>query len=239
MSKASESKSNGRVARKKNAQSQDKVTSLIIVDDHPIVRKGMVMLINQEQDLNVVAEAEDYHQGIAAVKEHSPDLAVVDLTLKDIGGLELIKQLHTTHPDLPILVLSMHDESLYAQRVLRAGARGYVMKQVGADKLITAIRTVMRGDIYVSQDVATRLLGQLAGGANDSSKTPLENLSDRELEVFELLGKGLGTRQVAERLCVSIKTVESHREHIKDKLGLKNAAELIQHATQYAIRQDG
>jgi len=172
---------------------------------------------------------------LEAIKQHPLDVAIIDLTLEGIGGLELVKQVRITNPELHLLVLSMHDESLYAERVLRAGARGYIMKQEGTDRLITAIRTILRGEIYVSERMASRMLGSIVGGRSSDSRMPLDRLSDRELEVFELLGKGMGTRQVAERLCVSIKTIESHREHIKLKLQLKNASELIQHATQWVL----
>ncbi len=207
------------------------------MDDHPLVRKGLAAMINQETDLHVCADAEDFRQALAAVKEHAPDLAVVDLTLKDIGGLELVKHLESSNPDLPVLVLSMHDETLYAERALRAGAKGYIMKQEGTDKLVTAIRTILRGEIYVSEKMSSKMLGQYVGRRPRASGILMETLSHRELEVFELIGRGQGTRQIAERLCISIKTVESHREHIKVKLKLKNANELIQHATQWIVNE--
>jgi DNA-binding NarL/FixJ family response regulator len=210
---------------------------IVIVDDHPIVRKGLVGMINQESDMKVCAEAEDYHQGLDAIRQHKPDVAIVDLTLGGLSGLELIKQAHALEPQVQMLVLSMHDEMLYAERVLRAGARGYIMKQEGTDRLTAAIRTIMRGEIYVSERMAARMLGKFVGGKREGGSSPLDRLSDRELEVFELLGRGLGTRQVAEKLCVSIKTIESHREHIKLKLQLKNANELIQHATQWVMME--
>ena len=210
---------------------------ILIVDDHPIVRRGLIGMINQEPDLKVVAEAENFHQALEAIKADMPDLAVVDLTLEGISGLELIKQIKVMWPNLPVLVLSMHDEMLYAERVLRAGAKGYIMKQEGTERLSLAIRTIMRGEIYVSERMASRMLGKFVGGKREGGSSPLDRLSDRELEVFELLGKGMGTRQVAEKLCVSIKTIESHREHIKLKLGLKSANELIQHATQWVMNE--
>ena len=212
---------------------------ILIVDDHPIVRRGIAAMINQEANLEVCAEAEGYHEGLDAIREQKPDLSIIDLTLPDISGLELVKQVKALAPDMPMLVLSMHDETLYAERVLRAGARGYIMKQEGTEKLIDAIAAVMRGDIYVSEKMASRMLGKLVDGKKAAGSSPLERLSDRELEVFELLGRGLGTREVAERLCVSIKTIESHREHIKEKLQLKNATELVQHATQWVLSHKG
>ncbi len=225
-------------ARKSNGDgTQSSIIRILIVDDHPIVRRGLLGMINQEPDLRVVAEAQSFHEALDAIKENELDLAIVDLTLEGLSGLELIKQVRASHPAMAILVLSMHDEVLYAERVLRAGAKGYIMKQEGTDRLVTAIRTIMRGEIYVSERMASRMLGKFVGGKRESGGNLLDRLSDRELEVFELLGKGMGTRQVAERLCVSIKTIESHREHIKLKLQLKNASELIQHATQWVISE--
>lgn len=218
---------------------ESKTIRIIIVDDHPVVRRGLVGMINAEPDLNVCCEAEDYYEGLDGIRNEKPDLAIIDLTLKDIGGLELVKQIRAINDELPMLVLSMHDESLYAERVLRAGARGYIMKQEGTDKLIDAIRAVMRGDIYVSEKMAARMLGKFVNGKREAGSSPLERLSDRELEVFELIGRGFSTREVAERLCVSIKTIESHREHIKEKLHLKNANELVQHATQWVMSEGG
>jgi DNA-binding NarL/FixJ family response regulator len=212
-----------------------RVIRVLIVDDHPVVRRGLVSMINQEPDMETCAEAEDFHQGLEAIKNHQPDLAIIDLSLKDIGGLELVKQVKVLYPEMPMLVLSMYDETLYCERVLRAGASGYIMKQEGTAKLIVAIRTVMDGEIYVSDRMASRMLGKFIGGKAGSGSSPLERLSDRELEVFEMLGRGLSTREVAERLCVSIKTIESHREHIKEKLKLRNANELVQHATQWVM----
>lgn len=216
---------------------ESKILRILIVDDHPVVRRGLVAMINQEEDMEVMFEAEDYYQGLDNIRNEEIDLAIIDLTLKDIGGLELVKQVKAINENLPMLVLSMHDETLYAERVLRAGARGYIMKQEGTDKLIDAIRAVMRGDVYVSEQMSSRMLGKFVGGKRDTGSSPLERLSDRELEVFELIGRGFATREVAERLCVSIKTIESHREHIKEKLHLKNANELVQHATQWVMTE--
>lgn len=220
---------------KLNANSASpKTIDVLIVDDHPIVRKGLAQLISHEPDMNVCGDAEDVEQALAQVARLHPDIVIVDLTLKKLSGLDLIRQLQNLQPDLATLVLSMHDESLYAERALRAGARGYIMKQEGTDKLVTAIRTVLAGDIYVSERMAARMLGKLVGGrSSEAPGSVMDRLSDRELEVFELLGRGLSTRQVAERLNVSVKTIESHREHIKQKLQLRNANELIQHATQW------
>ena len=216
-----------------------RIIRVLIVDDHPVVRQGLVGMINQEQDLEVCGEVEGAREALAAIKASPPDLAVVDLTLKDISGLELIKQMRVSYAHVPVLVLSMHDEKLYAERALNAGARGFIMKQEGAEKLVGAIRTVMRGEVYLSEVMASRLLGKFVGGRSPAEDSPLQKLSDRELEVFELIGRGEGTRQVSERLCISVKTVESHREHIKLKLNLKNATELVQRATQWVISEGG
>ena len=194
-----------------------------------------MQIITQQPDLDVVAEADDYHQALDMVKACELDMAIVDLTLKDISGLDLIKQLMVSHPDLKTLVLSMHDESLYAERALRAGAGGYIMKQEDAQDLVGAIRTVMSGEIFITKAIASKMIGKMTGSSGASSTSPIERLSDRELEVFELLGQGLGTRKIAERLCISIKTVQAHREHIKGKLKISTAAELVRHATQWVL----
>lgn len=211
---------------------------IFIVDDHPIVRQGLCAMINQEADLEICGEADGYHQALERIPESKPDLAIIDLTLEDIGGLELIKQVHARHPEVPVLVLSMHDEILYAERALRAGSRGYIMKQRGSDKLIVAIRTVLRGELYVSETMSSRMLGKYLGQSNTPDSSPVSRLSDRELEIFQLLGNGLGTRDIAGRLSISIKTVESHRENIKTKLRLRNASELVHHATQWALKNE-
>ncbi|MBI1371654.1 MAG: response regulator [Phycisphaera sp.] len=228
-----------KAANKPRPKTEPIKTRVMIVDDHPIVRRGLAETIRQESDLEVCCEAEDARAAIAAIREGKPDVAVVDLTLKDIGGLELIKQIRAIDEDVIMLVLSMHDESLYAERCLRAGAKGYIMKQEGSERLVTALRTVLAGQVYLSEKMSARLLGKMVGGGTSAGASPLEALSDRELEVFELLGRGLGTRNIAERLCVSIKTVESHREHIKQKLNIKNATELVQHATQWVMSEGG
>lgn len=208
----------------------------MIVDDHPIVRRGLAELIEQEPGFKVTAEAESAQDALRAIRTDPPDLAIIDLSLKDTSGIELVKQIKAQWPTIPLLVLSMHDESLYAERALRAGALGYIMKQEGTEKLITAIRAVMRGEVYLSDAMARRVLGRMVSGQPAVSSTPLDILSDRELEVFEQIGRGLSTRQIAQRMCVSIKTIESHREHIKRKLNLKNASELVQHATEWLLR---
>ncbi len=196
----------------------------------------MAELINQEPDLFVCAEAEDSHQALAAINSHAPGLAIVDITLKDTYGIELIKQIRELHPKLPVLVLSMHDESLYGERALRAGAKGYLNKQQATKKVVSAIRKILAGEIFVSEEMAAAILRKVAGGAPTSASSPEDVLSNRELEVFQLLGEGLGVRKIAENLFISIKTVEAHREHIKQKMNFKSSSELLRYAIQQSIR---
>jgi DNA-binding NarL/FixJ family response regulator len=208
-------------------------TNILIVDDHPIVRQGLTELVNQEDDLVVCGQAEDAHQAIKAVKELKPDMAIVDISLKETSGMELIKDLNAQYSNLPVLALSMHDESLYAERALRAGARGYIMKAEATEKVIMAIRKILSGEIYISDRMASKMMRKLVGGNAEIHTSPVERLSDRELEVFQLIGKGFGTRQISERLFLSIKTIETYRAHIKEKLNLADAAELLQYAIQW------
>jgi DNA-binding NarL/FixJ family response regulator len=221
------------MARKKQSdQGIGNRTQILIVDDHPIVRQGLAELVNHEDDFAVCGQAEDYHEALRAVGQLNPDMAVVDISLKDTSGLELIRDIHLQHPDLPILALSMHDETLYAERALRAGAMGYIMKQEATENVIAAMRRVLAGEMYVSDRMASRMVRKLVTGQTVANTSPVDCLSDRELEVFRLIGKGHGTRRISERLCLSVKTIETYRAHIKDKLNLADAAELL----QYAIR---
>lgn len=210
---------------------------VFVIDDHPIVRERVAELINQESDLIVCGEAEEAVQAVKQVAAAAPDIAIVDITLKDTYGIELIKQLKELHPKLPILVLSMHDESVYGERALRAGAKGYLTKQEASKKIIDAIRRILRGEIYVSDKLAGALVRKVAGGNTEGGGTLIDVLTDRELEVFQLLGQGLTVRQVAERLFVSAKTVEAHREHIKQKLNFKTSSELLRFAIQYTLQE--
>jgi DNA-binding NarL/FixJ family response regulator len=209
-------------------------TRVLIVDDHPIVRQGLAQMINQEVDLMVCGEAEDAQNALQAVAELHPDLVLVDLSLKGGSGLDLIRTLRTRQSTLPVLVVSMHDESLYVERALRVGARGYIMKHEATDIMMSAIRRVLRGEIYVSDKMMTKLLGRLLpGDSPDTSASILERLSNRELEVFRLIGEGHSTRHIAAVLHVSIKTVESHRAHVKEKLQLNDTTELVRYAMQW------
>lgn len=203
---------------------------IVIVDDHPILRKGLAMVIDQEQDLLVAGEAEDAAAGLRMVEALIPDVVIVDLSLPGVDGIELIKTLKARHREVPALVVSMHDENLYAERALRAGARGYIVKQEAVDNVLVAIRKVLRGEIFVSDRIATRMVESLIGGDRKGANSPLDLLSDRELTVFRMIGQGLGTRGIAESLHLSVKTVESHRSHIKVKLQLASGVELVKHA---------
>jgi len=206
---------------------------VFIVDDHPVVRNGITMLINKEADLEVCGEAEDAQTAISSIATQKPDIAIVDISLKGMSGLELIKHLRARDESLPLLVLSMHDESLYAERVLRAGAMGYIMKQEAPERIVAAIRRVLAGDIYLSPAMSSRILQRFVGARAEADESPLKQLSDRELEVFEYIGRGHGTRQIAEALHLSVKTIESHRENIKNKLNLRTGMELVQHAIRW------
>ncbi|HMA92574.1 MAG TPA: response regulator transcription factor [Polyangiaceae bacterium] len=200
---------------------------ILIIDDHPLLRKGLSALINQEPDLYVAAEAPDGERGLEILAGNQFDMATVDISLPGSDGIELVKTIKQRHGDLPVLVVSMHDEVLFAERALRAGARGFIMKQEAADCILRAIRRVLEGQIYVSERIATRMLKKLVGGDNEASACSLDCLSDRELTIFRLIGKGYGTRQIAEELHLSIKTVESHRAHIKEKLEISSGTELV------------
>ncbi|MHC4557040.1 MAG: response regulator transcription factor [Planctomycetota bacterium] len=221
------------VQKKHPNKSDEKKTNILIVDDHPIVRQGLAELVNHENDLVVCGQAEDAHQAMKAIKELKPNMAVVDISLKETSGMELIKDINAQYPNLPVLALSMHDESLYAERALRAGAKGYIMKAEATENVITAIRKILSGEIYLSDKMSARMMRKLVGRATEISTSPIELLSDRELEVFNLIGKGYGTRQISERLHLSIKTIETYRAHIKDKLNLADAAELLRYAVQW------
>ena len=211
---------------------------ILIVDDHPMMRQGLAQLIGNEPDLIVCCEAENAHQALDAIQNQAPDLVLADITLPDKSGLELIKDIQAMHPGLAVLVISMHDESLYAERVLRAGGRGYIMKQEGGRKLLEAIRHVLTGQIYVSEKMSAKILEIFSGRRLEASKSPVENLTDREFEVFQLIGQGKGTRQIAEKLHLSVKTIEVHRVNIKAKLKLESASELIRFAVRWVEMQN-
>jgi len=216
-----------------SANGKKNPTRVLIVDDHPLLRKGVSQLIDQEMDLMVVGEAEDAHKAITAIENTKPDVALIDISLNGASGIELLKNIRARFPKLKMLVLSMHDESVYAHRALRAGASGYIMKQEGTEKVLVALRKVLQDEVYLSDRMGNRVLHTLVSGRAPLTSSPVEELSDRELEVFNLIGQGHGTRPIAEKLRLSVKTIESHRAHIKEKLNLQNATELVHHAIQW------
>lgn len=208
-------------------------TRIYIVDDHALIRRGLVTLIGGESDMEVCGQAEDAATALNQIMKLQPDLVIVDISLKGNSGLELIKNIKAFNPKIQILVLSMHDESVYALRVLKAGARAYVMKQDVVNKVLEAIRRIRNGHLYVSDQVANEMLNRLVSGETVEDTSPVAALSDRELEIVTLIGNGLLTREIATKLHVSIKTVETHRAHIKDKLNLKNATQLVQFCVRW------
>src|SRR5881296_1316765 len=203
---------------------------VLLVDDHPILRAGLRRLIDAEADMTVCGEAEEGPRAFDLVGTLQPDIAVIDISLKGSNGIELIKNLKARYPELPTLILSMHDESLYAERALRAGSRGYIMKEEAIEQVLTAIRKVLGGEIFLSEKMKSKMLQQMASGRGKVVSSPIEQLTDRELEVFRLIGEGCSTRQIAGQLHLSVRTVEAYREYIKAKLNLKNSTELVQHA---------
>lgn len=212
---------------------------VLIVDDHPMTRFGLAHMINHQPDMTVSGEAESAAQALAALEANVPDLMLVDITLPGKSGLELVKDIKAMHPGLPVLVVSMHDESLYADRVLRAGARGYITKHEGGEKLMYAIRHVLSGKIYVSENMSAHILDIFSCGQAAIHRSSIESLSDREFEVFELIGEGNSTRKIAERLHLSPKTVDAHRANIKEKLAVKTSAELISFAARWISDRPG
>jgi DNA-binding NarL/FixJ family response regulator len=207
--------------------------NVLLLEDHPIVRQGLEQMINHEPDLHVCGTAEDAERAMEQIEASRPDLLLLDISLQGANGLEVLKLVRERYPQLRVLILSMHDERLYAMRALGAGAAGYVMKQEATENVLTAIRRVLDGDVYLSAQMERKSMQQFVGRRAIPKGTPLEDLSKRELEVFELIGQGQRTKQIAEALHVSVKTVESHRQHIKEKLGLSNGQELVQHAIQW------
>lgn len=204
------------------------------MDDHPLIRERLAEILNREPDLRVIAEAEDRGGALEAIRRNAPELVIVDLALKGSDGLELIKDIHVSWPGLNVLVVSMHDESLYAERVIRAGARGYITKQEATRNILLAIRRILDGGVYLNEKAASSLLSRLAGDRNVGSSGPVESLADRELQVFELIGYGLSSHQIAQRLHISSKTVETYRARIREKLDLKDSSELLQLAISWA-----
>lgn len=210
---------------------------ILVVDDHPIVREGLVRVIDQTPDLLVCDQAENITQALQALENSKPDLVIVDISLGVQNGIELIKDIKVRRPELPVLVHSMFDESMYAERCLRAGAKGYVMKQEPPHKLLEGARRVLKGEVHLSEAMTKQLLCRISGGPERKGSSPAELLSDREIEVFELLGRGHRTKEIARLLNLSDKTVQTHREHIKEKLNINDAVSLVRQAVQWVEAQ--
>jgi DNA-binding NarL/FixJ family response regulator len=211
--------------------------TVLVVDDHPLMRQGLALLINQQQDMQVCGEAEEAQAAMHAIAHLHPDIMILDISLTGPDGLELLKNIRTTNPDLPVLILSMHDEAIYAERALRARANGYIMKQEATEKVLIAVRRILNGDVYLSERMSNKMLQQYVGGAPSMIQSRIASLSDRELEVFRMIGEGRATREIADELHLSVKTVETYQAHIKEKLGLRSGRELIQHAIQWKINE--
>lgn len=206
---------------------------ILLVDDHPITRQGVAVLINQEEDLEVIGEADSAPAAIALLQKQPADLAIIDITLKTTNGIELMKHIRVLAPDMPVLVMSMHDEGVYAERAMRAGARGYIMKQEASSRVLTAIRTVLSGELHLSEKMKERMLHRLVNNRKEEVRFSIDTLSDREMEVFQLIGDGFSTRQVASKLNLSVKTIDSYREHLKLKLQLESGKDLVRYAIQW------
>ncbi|MBA4391327.1 MAG: DNA-binding response regulator [Syntrophus sp. (in: bacteria)] len=206
---------------------------VLIVDDHPILRKGLAMLINQEPDLVVIAEADNAQKALEMIDKHKPDMLIVDISLPGIDGIELIKTVKLRYRNLPSLVVSMHDESLFAERALRAGARGYIMKQEALERVLVAIRRILAGEIFVSDRITTNMLEKLVSSDGKATNSAVGLLSNRELTVLRMIGQGIKTSQIAEKLHLSVKTIESYRSHIKEKLKLNDGTDLLKYAIQW------
>lgn len=214
------------------------VARIALIDDHALLRRGLAELINSEDDLEVCGEAADPSSALELIEREQPDLSVVDISLQEGSGLELIKQIKSQHPDVDVIVLSMHDENLYAERTLRAGAKGYVNKEAAADTVIKAIREVLAGRVYLSDRMSDRILHRIVDRDAMPEESPIDTLSDRELEVLELIGRGLTTRQIARQLHLSRKTIDTYRDHLKTKLQLNTANELVRYAVAWTLGKE-
>lgn len=214
------------------------IKKIIIVDDHPMMRKGLASTLETEPGFEISAQLERAEDAIDRVEKVKPDLIIVDISLPGMNGIELVKNLQFQYPDLKVLVVSRHEESLYAERALRAGAKGYVMKFESSDVLLKAVRKVLNGGIYVSEEISEKLLLSAMTGKSTGLESPVELLSDRELEVFELIGRGKSSKEIAEQLHLAVKTIETYRSRIKEKLDLKNSTELVFHAVKW-VESDG
>jgi DNA-binding NarL/FixJ family response regulator len=210
---------------------------VLIVDDHPIVREGLDRLLSREEDLVVCGQAEDAPQALDLLESARPDLAIVDISLASGSGLDLVRQMRAESTEIQILVSSMHDETLYAERALRAGARGYINKQQATEKIVEALRRIVDGRIYLSERMTDRLLSRVVDASEDPKRISVDRLSNRELQVLELIGNGMGTAEIAQRMNLSVKTVETYRQRIRQKLSLKNGAALASFASQWVLEE--
>ena len=223
---------------KRSSPARNPKRKVLLVDDHPMMRQGLAQVINQQADLVTCGEAGDANEAMQRIAALRPDLAVLDISMEGKSGLELIKDIQAVHPEVPVLVMSMHDELLYAERVLRAGARGYVMKRAGGEAVLGAIRDVLSGKVYVSERMSAQILDRFSTARAARHQSPIEMLTDREFEVFKLIGEGCTTRAIAQRLHISPKTVDVYRQHLKEKLDLPSATSMIQHAVRWVETQN-
>lgn len=220
-------------------EKERQTVKIVIVDDHPIVRQGLKELIEREKSLHVLSDVGDTTSAIRAIVKHEPDLALVDISLNGISsGIDLVRAIHNRFPEIKTLVLSMHDETTFAERAIKAGARGYIMKKEATRNIVQAIRRVMRGDIYLSEKMSGQIIDKLLHAGPGDIDTQIGKLSNKQLEVFRLIGKGFKTGTIAKKLNISVNTVESHRRHIKEKLGLKSSAELTRYAVQWSLNSN-
>ncbi|MBN2159142.1 MAG: response regulator transcription factor [Spirochaetes bacterium] len=215
------------------------IKKILIVDDHPLLRQGIRQVIELEDDLRVTGEASTANEAIDLINRDRPDIIIIDITLAgNVSGIELVKSVNERFPEIKSLVLTMHDESLYAERAIRAGARGYIMKEVASKNIIQAIRTILRDELFLSENISKKIIDKLVRGSADTIGISVENLSNREFEIFQLIGNGFSTKEMAKKLNLSIYTVESHKKNIKEKLNLKNSSDLAKYAIQWVIMQN-
>lgn len=213
--------------------------NVILVDDHPIVREGLRQIIDIEEDMSVCAEASNCSDAMFLMEKHSPSVAIIDITLDgEKSGLDLLKEAKIKFPDIHYMVLSMHEESLYAERAIRAGASGYILKKEAPGAIAGTIRRVINGELYLSEGISGKIISKLLNSSSDGGRATIDKLSDREFEVFQMIGNGMTARDIAEKLALSINTIESHKRHIKEKLNLKNSTELVKNAVQWMLTKD-
>jgi DNA-binding NarL/FixJ family response regulator len=224
--------------KQRHRSALDNKKKIFIVDDHPVVRDGLVKLIEQEHDLKVCGDSDEAAEALRSISELKPDVAIVDIGLKHSDGIDLTRNIKARHPKIPVVVLSIHDESVYAERALRAGASGYLMKEAASNDIITAVRTVLSGEVYVSDRMTKKFLGNAFQGSSDIAGDQVDKLSEREFEIFRLIGKGYKVSQIADRMHLSVKTIETYRTRIKEKLNITDASTLLQYAIKWVSSDD-